>query len=126
MRYIPLNDLISQIFVDDDGKKHRKRLSKAFTTLKGKPKAERQGYIDRNGTSKWSPVKEQMTAKLGNKCWYTEVELVGADLSIDHYRPRSHYWWLAFEVSNYRIACPFANSPKENRESGLTGGKADF
>jgi hypothetical protein len=66
-----------------------------------------------------------MTVQLGNKCWYTEAELVGADLAIDHYRPKCDYWWLAFDVRNYRIACPFANSPKHNEEHGCAGGKGD-
>jgi hypothetical protein len=66
-----------------------------------------------------------MTIQLGHKCWYTEAELVGADLTIDHYRPKCDYWWLAFDVSNYRIACPFANSPKHNGKHGCAGGKGD-
>ena len=68
-------------------------------------------------STKWSPVKNLMTAQLGNKCWHTEAELVEADLTIDHYRPKCDYWWLAFDVSNYRIAYPFANSPKGTMKS---------
>lgn len=35
------------------------------------------------------------------------------------------YWWLAFDVRNFRVACPFANSPKHNSAHGCAGGKGD-
>src|SRR4030081_2142396 len=114
MRHIALEDLCELVFGDDEGKQCKQRLAAAQETVKQKSANNRQGYINRNGSAKWSPVKNLMTVRLGNKCWYTEAELVGADLTIDHYRPKRDYWWLAFEVSNYRIACPFANSPKHN------------
>jgi hypothetical protein len=66
-----------------------------------------------------------MSAQLGNKCWYTEAELVGANLTIDHYRQKCDNWWLAFDVRNFRVACPFASSPKHNEEHGCAGGKGD-
>jgi hypothetical protein len=66
-----------------------------------------------------------LTDSLGKKCWYTEAELVGAPLAIDHFRPVRHYWWLAFDVDNYRVACAFANSPQHNPLYGCAGGKGD-
>jgi hypothetical protein len=86
---------------------------------------ERQGYIRRNGPRKWSPIKNWLTDKLGKKCWYTETDLVGAHLAIDHFRPVCDYWWLTFDASNYRIACAFANSPEHNPLHGCAGGKGD-
>jgi hypothetical protein len=83
----------------------------------------RQDYIRRNGAGKWSPIKDRLTAILGNKCWYTEVELVGAPLAIDHFRPICDYWWLAFDAENYRVSCPYSNSPEHNKEHGCAGGK---
>lgn len=85
----------------------------------------RQRQIRTNGPGKWTPVKVWLTKHLGKKCWYTEAELVGAPLSIDHYRPVSKYWWLAFTIENYRVACAFANSPEHNARHGVTGGKGD-
>jgi hypothetical protein len=87
--------------------------------------ADRQGYIRRNGPGKWSPIKNWLTDKLGKKCWYTEAELVGAPLAIDHFRPVCDYWWLAFDATNYRVACAFANSPEHNKLHGCAGGKGD-
>lgn len=125
MRYVPIKDLLNAIFADQQGVKDKRRLARAHQVLTNKPANDRQTYVDNNGTAKWSPLKERFTARLGNKCWYTEAELVGAPLTIDHYRPKADYWFLAFKAENYRVACPFANSPKHNEEHGCAGGKGD-
>ena len=85
----------------------------------------RKSHTARNGANKWKPLKEALTTALGNKCWYTEVELIGAPLAVDHYRPICDYWWLTFDSENYRIACPWANSSEHNAKHGCAGGKGD-
>jgi|SRR5208337_1455106 len=125
MRHVAIDELCAVVFADADGQQCQERLATAHQTVTEKLANERQHYISQNGSTKWSPVKTRMTARLGNKCWYTEAELVGADLAIDHYRPKCDYWWLAFNVRNFRVACPFANSPKHNAEHGCAGGKGD-
>lgn len=72
-----------------------------------------------------------------NKCWYTEVLLVGQDVHIDHFRPKAAikpfhkfkynrqlenkgYFWLANEPNNYRACCIYAN-----RKTG-NGGKGNY
>jgi len=123
MRHIPLKDFIFRIFAGTGGAKHKKRLFRAHKKLAQMAPAERQTYIEKNGTPKWSPIKKELTAITGNKCWYTEAKVDGAPLTIDHYRPSCAYWWLAFDVLNYRVSCPFANSPEHNAEHGCAGGK---
>jgi hypothetical protein len=126
MRHIELTVLLPQIFADVDGQKTRKSLERAHAKMakKRSPKT-RKKYVDDNGGRKWKLIKDRLTAQLGRKCWYTEVELIGAPLAIDHYRPVCHYWWLAFEPENYRVACPWANSPEHNAQHGCAGGKGD-
>lgn len=124
MRHVPLHALI-EVLSDVDGAKAQQRLTRAHKKLTNMEGAARHQHIRRNGPNKWSPIKERLTAKLGNKCWYTEVELVGAHLTIDHYRPVCDYWWLAYDAENYRVACPYANSPAHNKEHGCAGGKGD-
>lgn len=125
MRYVPLPNLIPQMFAGADGKRTKARLFRAHMKLVRMPPVDRQAYIRRNGRRKWSPIKNWLTTKLGKKCWYTETELVGAPLAIDHFRPACNYWWLAFEAENYRLACAFANSPEHNKLHGSAGGKGD-
>jgi len=125
MRHVPLHTVIEEVFSDVDGAKTRQRLTRAHKKVTNMEDIVRHQHIRRNGPSKWSPIKDQLTAKLGNKCWYTEVELVGAHLTIDHYRPVCDYWWLAYDPENYRVACPYANSPEHNKEHGCAGGKGE-
>lgn len=125
MRHIPLKALIKTIFADADGEKNKNRLFKAHKRVAKLAPADRQKYIRKNGAKKWSPIKNRLTDILGNKCWYTEVELVGAPLTVDHFRPVCDYWWLAFDAENYRVACAYSNSSAHNETHGCAGGKGD-
>lgn len=125
MRHIPLPDVLQKLLDDPSSTRFRARLSASQLKVAKMLPGLRNGYIRRNGPRKWSPVKVWFTKKLGKKCWYTEAETVGAPLTIDHYRPISKYWWLAFTVENYRVACAFANSPEHNLLHGCAGGKGD-
>jgi len=125
MRYIPLKPLLKQIFADAEGKEVKKRLTRAHKKLANMPAADRKGHTDRNGPNKWKPVKTRLTNILGKKCWYTEVELTGATLVVDHYRPVCDYWWLSYDAENYRVSCPWANSHEHNAEHGCAGGKGE-
>lgn len=72
-----------------------------------------------------------------NKCWYTEVQLIGQDAPVDHLRPKAEikpfedynynrplatqgYYWLKNEPNNYRLSCTYAN-----RKTG-EGGKGCY
>lgn len=72
-----------------------------------------------------------------NKCWYTEVPLIGQDVHIDHFRPKAAvkpfqefkynqqlknrgYYWLKNVPENYRACCIYAN-----RKTG-NGGKGNY
>ena len=125
MRYIPLKGLINTIFTDATGVKDKARLFRAHKKVAKLAPAVRQKHIRKNGSTKWTPIKNRLTAILGNKCWYTEVELVGAPLTVDHFRPVCDYWWLAFDVENYRVACAYSNSSAHNETHGCAGGKGD-
>lgn len=125
MRHIPLRKLLAKMLAEHAGAMHGERLDRGRTTLLRMTPGLRRGYIRRNGPKKWSPIKDWLTKKLGKKCWYTEAELIGAPLTIDHFRPIRFYWWLAFAAENYRVACAFANSPEHNELHGLAGGKGD-
>lgn len=125
MRHIPINDVLCSIYADLNGKACKSRLDRALLAVARMPPANRKDYIKLNGGTKWGPLKNHFTQKLGNKCWYTETELVGATPTIDHYRPKCDYWFLAFNADNFRVACSYANSPKNNPLHGCAGGKGD-
>ena len=91
------------------------------------------------GNELWknSVLKKDFRDFFYNKCWYTEVLLVGQDVHIDHFRPKAAvkpfenfkynhliqdkgYYWLANDPSNYRACCIYAN-----RKTG-SGGKGNY
>jgi uncharacterized protein (TIGR02646 family) len=60
--------------------------------------------------SKWSETKKQLQAETGGKCAYCEAtttESMHGD--VEHYRPKSEYWWLAYVYDNYLASCQLCN-----------------
>ncbi|MEV2189780.1 HNH endonuclease signature motif containing protein [Streptomyces phaeochromogenes] len=89
---------------------------------------------EREFSSHWAEdaVRDLLLGLVGVKCWYCESLIVRADITVDHYRPKSEvldvpghpgYWWLAYDVSNYRIACKHCNSGGA-RYNGVREGRA--
>lgn len=111
--------------------------------LLGRPPNERAHFIEANRDATWAhgKVLETLRAAVGNKCWYSEVKLDGADANVDHFRPKGRvrevntdlentgaesvgYWWLAFEFQNYRLAAMHANQRRVDKKTD--GGKWDY
>lgn len=117
---------------------------KALTTqLCGLPPAQRKPFIDGNGKKTWAhkDTLKALRAVVGNKCWYSEVYLDGADPNVDHFRPKGEvrevdaelqninrksegYWWLAFDPLNFRLASMHSNQRRTDEDTD--GGKWDY
>ena len=75
-------------------------------------------------SDRWKPAKEQLLAETGGKCAYCEAPTsVVAHGDVDHYRPKSIYWWLTYCYDNYLAACQMCNQkfkrdafPVQNRK----------
>lgn len=111
--------------------------------LKKKPE-ERAAFIDSKRVETWGngALLKSLRGAVGNKCWYSEVPLEGADPNVDHFRPKGRvaeidhstlektgdispgYWWLAFEPKNFRLSCMHSNQRRVDEET--EGGKWDF
>lgn len=98
---------------------------------------KRSRWRNRKELWKNSKLQKDFRDYFFNKCWYTEVVLIGQDAPIDHFRPKaridqfehynynkplasSGYYWLKNEPINYRLCCLYAN-----RKTG-EGGKGCF
>lgn len=121
-----------------------KKAKELTTELASLPDSERATYIESKRAATWGnrKVLEALRSVAGNKCWYTEVSLTGADPNIDHFRPKGTisevdcdllkdsgtevdgYWWLAFEPQNFRLACMHANQRRNDIKTN--GGKWNF
>ena len=86
----------------------------------------------------WGEIKIELAKISNDKCWYTESKQEGTDTDVDHFRPKKRvaeandtetphpgYWWLAFDLANYRLSCIYANRRRRDVETGEVGGKAD-
>ena len=104
--------------------------------LAEKDPAKRGEIISKNEI--WSEIKSELRKVFYEKCWYTESPQTGTDTDVDHFRPKkkvyerskagdSHpgYWWLAYDLENYRYSCIYANRLRRDVETDLVGGKAD-
>jgi hypothetical protein len=119
------------------------KMRELTAVLNGKTAADRNSFIESNRSVTWghAEVLAALRAIVGNKCWYSEVHLEGADPNVDHFRPKSRvrevdanlkhtgatcdgYWWLAFEPCNYRLACMHSNQRRTDQDTD--GGKWDY
>lgn len=105
---------------------------------------KRDDFIEKSREESWADEKFLTALRkiAGNKCWYSEVILNGADPNIDHFRPKGRvrevdnnsliatggkspgYWWLAFEPKNFRLACMHANQRRVDEKT--EGGKWNY
>lgn len=85
----------------------------------------------------WRDLKAELEKISSNKCWYCEAENIRGDLHVDHYRPKSKvrnkdgtesygYWWLAFNHTNFRLACSYCNSSHTGPDGDAKGKAAQF
>ena len=111
--------------------------------LKLQPAANRSSFIEAHRDETWGhpQLLKALRAAIGNKCWYSEVPLEGADPNVDHFRPKGRirevdenlqntkttsrgYWWLAFELRNFRLASMHSNQRRVDEHT--SGGKWDY
>ena len=72
----------------------------------------RRGKIQKHifNSNRWKPAKKQLFAETGDKCAYCEAPTsVVAFGDVEHYRPKSSYWWLAYCYDNYLVSCQLCN-----------------
>ena len=135
------------IFVNPDSLNvpaaRRAAMAALTVRLAGISREERKKFIESNRENTWGH-DEVLTALrdiMGNKCWYSEAHLEGADPNVDHFRPKGRvrevdadlnntgdesegYWWLAFEPLNYRLASMHSNQRRTDKDT--QGGKWDY
>lgn len=88
-----------------------KRVNINFKLLKQK----RDGELDKKSEKKWDSsfwkeAKEQLLSESNNKCAYCDTPTrVVAYGDVEHFRPKSIYWWLAYSYENYLPSCTACN-----------------
>jgi len=60
--------------------------------------------------SVWKKAKKQLKKESGGKCAYCEGKASHvAHGDVEHFRPKTVYWWLAYCYDNYTYACQICN-----------------
>lgn len=131
MRYIDLDAVIE--IIPDEKVNTLKAVDDSMPALSNTEKAERA----KNGNEDWRPIKVHLEQASKRKCWYTESKNAGCLNDVEHFRPKGKihipkkgplihwYWFLAFNLINYRLSCQFANRRNHNKLYGESGGKGD-
>ncbi len=70
----------------------------------------------------WTEAKKQLRIKSVGKCAYCETNvLVAAHGDVEHFRPKSTYWWLAYCYDNYLFACQICNQTYKSDHFPVSG-----
>ncbi|MBI5926699.1 MAG: hypothetical protein HY836_14005 [Aquabacterium sp.] len=107
---------------------------KGFTGAALESKLERLlgYYYDGGGTvdfkpktrQVWSKAKAQLKLESSNKCAYCEADTAAvAHGDVEHFRPKSEYWWLAYCYDNYTFSCQICNQTYKSNFFPIVGKK---
>jgi len=126
------------IFIDTSGfqpsqdwRARAKTLTDGMLTMTDQ---QRRDLITRH-SALWGELKGDLERLSHCKCWYCERLKVRDDFAVDHFRPKNNvmnedgtkgqgYWYLAFDYTNYRVACDWCNTTHTG-EGGIALGKQD-
>ena len=88
------------------------RVAKSLELIQGRA----AGTLEFNATV-WKAAKAQLKRETGGKCAYCESPTdTVAHGDVEHYRPKSKYWWLAYCYDNYLYACQICNQVHKGDE----------
>ena len=72
-------------------------------------------YVDKSNLYKVASVQKALEKIYNFKCAYCEKDIRDEDKHIEHYRPKSRYYWLAYSWDNLLLSCGQCNRPKGTR-----------
>lgn len=98
----------------------RKKLKKLFVLERD----FQNGSLDKRefNSDWWKKAKDQLIKESNHKCAYCEADTrVVAHGDVEHYRPKSEYWWLAYCYDNYLFSCQICNQSFKSNNFPVTG-----
>ncbi len=88
----------------DKGKKYNNKYKKL-----GENKSEYHKFSLKDNSNVWKVFKDAFLILSGGLCPVCEQDISNYD-DIEHFRPKQHYWWLAYDYKNYAPYCKLCNS----------------
>ncbi|MEZ5329022.1 MAG: hypothetical protein R3F19_28590 [Verrucomicrobiales bacterium] len=75
-------------------------------------------------SSIWKKAKDQLLKETHDKCAYCEAPTAVVTYGdVEHYRPKSKYWWQAYCMSNYLVSCAICNQRFKKDKFPIDGQK---
>ena len=72
---------------------------------------------------RWKAAKDQLIAEAGGKCAYCEAPTTQVAYGdVEHFRPKSEYWWLAYCYDNYLVSCQLCNQKYKKAKFPIKNG----
>jgi hypothetical protein len=73
-------------------------------------------------SSFWTDAKTQLAIETCDKCAYCEASTkIVAHGDVEHFRPKSIYWWLAYTYENYLFSCQICNQTYKSDHFPIIG-----
>lgn len=73
----------------------------------------------------WKDTKDQLKVESNDKCAYCEVSTSAVAYGdVEHFRPKSVYWWLAYCYDNYLFSCQICNQKYKVDEFPISANEA--
>ena len=73
---------------------------------------------------RWRSAKKQLKKESADKCAYCEADTsVVAHGDVEHFRPKSIYWWLAYCYDNMLFACQICNQTFKSNHFPVPGSR---
>lgn len=75
-------------------------------------------------SDRWKKAKDELKRDSHDKCAYCEAPTsVVAYGDVEHFRPKSVYWWLAYCYDNYLVSCQLCNQKFKGAKFPISGSK---
>ncbi len=99
----------------------RKRTERLVDKFFAVPLGEKLDF-NSSDSSRWKPAKKQLKIETHGKCAYCEASTDAvAHGDVEHFRPKSVYWWLAFCYDNYLYSCQICNQSFKSDNFTISG-----
>lgn len=108
----------------DSNFRSQKKLDFEEDLLFDRREALRTDAKQKFASKRWKEAKPQLLAETFGKCAYCEApthEVAFGD--VEHYRPKSEYWWLAYNYDNYLASCQLCNQKFKKAKFPITNAK---